>query len=98
MLGKLADRKFDRNYAEDFMNPETSEAELLSQLDQADQILDDFGAAIGRAALDRVWERPSGHSFTGAEWLTHHYGHANEHVGHAELTRQLLVQRGLAPR
>jgi hypothetical protein len=98
MLGRLAERQFDRNYAEDFFNQPTSEEELAAQLDQADRILDEFGAAIGRAALERIWERPSGHSFTGAEWLTHHYGHANEHVGHAELTRQLLAQRGLAPR
>ena len=98
MLGRLADRRFDRTYAEDFLNQPTSEEELLAQLEQADQVLEEFGAAIPRAALERVWERPNGHVFTGVEWLTHHYGHANEHVGHAELTRQLLGDRAQARR
>jgi DinB superfamily len=98
MLGRLADRQVDRNYAEDFLNLPTSESELLAQLDQADHVLEDFGAAIPREALDRTWERPSGHVFTGVEWLVHHYGHANEHVAHAELTRQLLSQRAATAR
>ena len=93
MLGRLADRRVDRNYAEDFDNPPTSEQELLALLDQADEALDEFGAAVTRAALEKSWERPSGHVFTGTEWLTHHYGHAHEHVAHAELTRQLLTRR-----
>jgi len=98
MLGRLADRRVDRVYAEDFLNQPTSEEDLLAQIEQGDRVLDDFGEAIPRAALDRVWERPNGHVFTGIEWLTHHYGHANEHVGHAELTRQLLAEHPQAAR
>lgn len=90
MLARLADRHFDRDYTEDFLNPSTGAEALLAQLDEADRRLEEWGPLITAAALKAVWPRPTGQSPTGEEWLVHHYGHLREHVAHAELTLQLL--------
>lgn len=90
MLGRLAGRPIERDYTKDFVNPPTSDAELRRQLDEADRRLDELCPLIGEEALEARWPRPVDRFITGEEWLVHHYGHAREHIAHAELTLQLL--------
>ena len=93
MLGRLAGRPIERDYSRDFVNPPTTDAELLRQLDDADRRLEELRPLIGREALEARWPRPVDRLITGEEWLVHHYGHAREHIAHAELTLQLLEAR-----
>ncbi|MBM2809686.1 MAG: hypothetical protein HW416_445 [Chloroflexi bacterium] len=90
MLGKLANRPFARVYEEDFLNTPTTSQDLLQQLDAADRLLDDWGGLITRQALDARFPRPANVVLSGAEYMIHHYGHAKEHVAHAELTLQII--------
>ncbi len=67
--------------------------ELLAMLDAADRDVDEYVVKLTAADLgeprprgDRPW-RP------GVEWLITNYGHAREHLGQIELTRQLYDSR-----
>lgn len=92
MMGRLAGRPIDRDYSQDFLNPPTTAVELLAQLDEADRRLDELCPLITAETLAARWQRPSG-PLTGEEWMVHHYGHAREHIAHAELTLQILRAR-----
>lgn len=50
--------------------------------------------AMSTSVLDRHYEHPRRGPMNGWEILLLCATHANEHVGHAELTRQLVLQKG----
>jgi hypothetical protein len=70
--------------------------ELLREIDQADSYLEALGPRI--TADDLAAERPRGDRppQTGLHWLLSNYGHAREHLGHIQLTKQLYAEREAA--
>lgn len=67
-------------------------AGLRAALDAADRLLDELGPRITPDRLAAQIERGERGTRTGLAWLVRNYGHVNEHLGHLELTRQLLTQ------
>jgi hypothetical protein len=65
---------------------------LRAALDAADRLLDELGPRITPDRLAALVERGERGWRTGRAWLIRNYGHACEHLGHIELTRQLLTQ------
>ena len=68
-------------------------AELLRQLDAADALLDELSAQITAADLQAEKPRGDRPPQTGLHWLLTNYGHAREHLGHIQLTRQLYAAK-----
>lgn len=68
--------------------------ELIGRLDAADGLLRELTAVL--TAADLADRRPRGDlpAETGLHWLLSNYGHAREHLGHVELTRQLYEAGG----
>ena len=66
--------------------------ELLREIDQADSYLEALAPRI--TADDLAAERPRGDRppQTGLHWLLTNYGHAREHLGHIQLTKQLYAE------
>jgi hypothetical protein len=83
----------DRDRDAEFQARTTSADELLAQLDRADALLAEFGAAITADDLASSRERPGRTPQTGLHWLLTNYGHAREHLAHLEMTMQLYGQR-----
>ena len=72
-------------------------AEVLGVLDAADQLLAELRPAIGADRLGVVVALPTlpaEDRRSGLAWLVANYGHAREHVGHIQLTKQLYVTPG----
>jgi hypothetical protein len=72
----------------------TKKVDLLAALDQGDARLAEHAAAITEDDLAATRERPGRDPQTGLHWLLNNYGHAREHLAHAQMTAQLLQQRG----
>lgn len=53
----------------------------------------DVFANVTEEQLDRVYSHPRRGDVTGHELCVFTIAHANEHVGHAELTRQLIIEQ-----
>ena len=71
----------------------TSGAEdLIKEIDEADSYLEAMAPRI--RAEDLAAERPRGDRppETGLHWLLTNYGHAREHLGHIQLTKQLYAE------
>lgn len=66
--------------------------DLLDRLDAADLLLDDVAPRVSEQDLARVRERSGRSPQTALHWLITNYGHAREHLAHAELTLQLYGQ------
>jgi hypothetical protein len=66
--------------------------ELLREIDQADAYIEAIAPRI--TANDLAAERPRGDRppETGLHWLLTNYGHAREHLGHIQLTKQLYAE------
>lgn len=90
MLFGLAGHPVDRNLPADFVSRPTTASELLRLLDEADDRVDEMFALISEDALTASYSRPHDQVLTGVEWAVNTYGHAKEHIAHAELTAQLL--------
>jgi hypothetical protein len=67
-------------------------SELLRMLDEADALLDEMGEAIPASSLAMEVTHPHRGPSTALVLLLQTYGHAYEHYGHLELTRQLYLQ------
>lgn len=63
--------------------------ELLRRLDDADALVAELSPRITADDLAAMKPRGERGPETGLHWLLTNYGHAREHLAHAELTRQL---------
>jgi hypothetical protein len=68
--------------------------DLIRQIDQADSYLEALAPRITAENLAELLARGEREPQTGLHWLVTNYGHAREHLGHIQLTRQLYAQRG----
>ncbi|MGH2613987.1 MAG: DinB family protein [Thermomicrobiales bacterium] len=66
--------------------------DLLRELDQADSYLEALAPRITAENLAAELARGEREPQTGLHWLVNNYGHAREHLGHIQLTRQLYSQ------
>jgi hypothetical protein len=66
------------------------DVDLLAELTAADTLLLEVGSRITAEHLDAPVERSGGRVMSGRRWLLSAFGHFNEHLGEARLTRQLL--------
>jgi hypothetical protein len=84
----------ERDRAAEFRATASDAEELVARLDDADRYLDELAAGI--TPDDLVAVRPRGTNRepqSGLYWLISNYGHAREHLAHAQLTRQLYEAR-----
>jgi hypothetical protein len=81
-----------RHREAEFRGPPRSGAMLAQALDEADQLLGEMAALIDHDRLQALLSLPTlsaSDRRTGLTWLVGNYGHAREHLGHVQLTRQL---------
>jgi len=87
----------DRDRPGEFTRGPEPLAAVLKYLDEADKLLDELSPAfvedrlVAETSLPTL---PAEELRPGITWLFGNYGHAREHVGHIQLTRQLYRQRG----
>ena len=99
-LGTVAGLGVARDRDAEFIPGSAGVEGLLGLLDEADVRIDDLASRItperlrDSAALPTL---PFDEPRPGMTWLIGNYGHAREHVGHVQLTRQLFLVGG-APR
>jgi len=82
-----------RDRDSEFRVESASADKLLAAIDRADSVLDEHGGGITRDELEATRTRPGRDPQVGLNWLINNYGHAREHLGHLNLTRQLYQQR-----
>lgn len=69
--------------------------ESIAALEAADRLLHELGPRISPERLAAMHKRPSdGYVDSGLGWLVNRHCHISQHLGHVQLTRQLL---GRAP-
>jgi uncharacterized damage-inducible protein DinB len=91
-LHLAAGRAHERDRASEFTVRGRAAAELLRAIDDADVQMKDLMATSFDAGLETVRDRPGARPVTVAFCVAHAIAHTAEHVGHAELTRQLLTE------
>ncbi len=67
--------------------------DLIARLDAADALLAEMAAGITPEDLAAMRPRGDRPPQTGLSWLISNYGHAREHLGHIELTKQVYGAR-----
>lgn len=82
----------ERDRPAEFRVTANNAEELLREIDQADAYIEAIAPRI--TAEDLAAERPRGDRppETGLHWLITNYGHAREHLGHIQLTKQLYAE------
>ena len=92
VLRVAADVTGVRDRDAEFLASVNDAADLLREIDQADSYLEAMAPRITAAHL--AAERPRGEREpqTGLHWLLTNYGHAREHLGHIQLTKQLYAE------
>jgi hypothetical protein len=92
VLRVVADVPNVRDRDAEFRATVNGAADLLREIDQADSYLEAMAPRI--SAENLAAERPRGDRppQTGLHWLLTNYGHAREHLGHIELTKQLYAE------
>lgn len=86
----VAGRTTARDRPAEFTTTGNTVESLIARIDAADQLLDELARQIDRAALEKMWSRPNRDPQQGIQWLIQNFGHAREHFGHLQLTKQLL--------
>jgi hypothetical protein len=69
-------------------------AETLSDLDAADRLIEELAPGINPHRLRAVFSLPTlpvDDRRTGLTWLVGNYGHAREHIGHIQLTKEVYL-------
>jgi hypothetical protein len=82
----------DRNRGAEFEGKEVTGTGLVALLDAADELIEEAGQRIDETRLRAVVALPTlpaEEVRSGLTWLIGNYGHACEHVGHIQLTKQL---------
>ena len=92
VLRVAADVPGDRDRPAEFRATANDAEDLLREIDQADAYIEAMAPRI--TAEDLAAERPRGDRppETGLHWLLTNYGHAREHLGHIQLTKQLYAE------
>lgn len=90
-LHLAAGRVHARDRASEFSVRATTAGDLMRTVDAADRMLPELVLAAFADGLETQRERPGARPVTVGYCLTHAVAHTAEHVGHAELTRQLLA-------
>jgi DinB superfamily len=91
----LCGRPIDRDREAEFRSVATEENATIPQWPAIRAELRAAVAALSDADLDRLCEHPARGEVTGREVLMILARHAAEHVGHAELTRDLAIAAGV---
>lgn len=91
-LHRAAGRPFKRDRKAEF-RAKASAADLASALDATEPLVKDLLLATEEAGYRTTLTLDDGRKITVAYCVTHALTHAAEHVGHAELTRDLLGHR-----
>jgi hypothetical protein len=76
-------------------------AEIVDELRGADELIATLRSEIGPHRLRAVMALPTlpaAERRSGLTWLVGNYGHAREHVGHIQLTKQLYRARAASSR
>ena len=89
----VRDMTGDRDRDAEFQVDAGSADELLAAIDRADALLTEHGEAITAADLAATRTRPNRDPQIALHWLVNNYGHAREHLGHLNMTRQLHQQQ-----
>lgn len=97
-LHLAAGRAHERDRSSEFVVRGRTSAELGRILDEADATATELIRLAFEAGLETLRERPGARPVTVSFCVTHAIAHAAEHVGHAELTRQLLTAPTNAPK
>jgi hypothetical protein len=92
LLTTAIDLAVDRDRESHFRATTTGSAELLALIDTAETQNDGYLARLSEADLAHEVARP-GRTHTGAWWVLQAVEHTREHVGHAQLTRQMWEAR-----
>jgi hypothetical protein len=82
-----------RDRDDEFSPRRRSVSEVLGELQAADDLITELESEIGRHRLRRCVSLPTlpdDERRSGLTWLAGNYGHAREHVGHIQLTKQLF--------
>ena len=82
----------ERDRPAEFRVTASAAEDLLREIDQADSYIEAMAPRI--TAEDLAAERPRADRppETGLHWLLTNYGHAREHLGHIQLTKQLYAE------
>ena len=93
-LKSVAGVHCERNRDAEFTGPRRSIREVLAELEQADALLTELGPRIDEEVLEGEFPLPTlpdSERRSGLTWLVGNYGHAREHVGQIQLTKQLYL-------
>jgi hypothetical protein len=82
----------DRDRDAEFRATATDADELIRQIDQADSYLEALAPRITAENLAEVLPRGDRPPETGLHWLVTNFGHAREHLGHIQLTKQIYAE------
>jgi hypothetical protein len=96
----LAGVACERDRDAEFANQELTRHEVLGLLKAADDLITELEPRIDAdrlASLLPLPTLPSEEARPGLTWLVGNYGHAREHVGHVQLTKQLHQHEGPLP-
>jgi hypothetical protein len=82
----------ERDRPAEFRVTATAAEDLIKEIDEADSYIEAMAPRI--TPDDLAAERPRGDRppETGLHWLLTNYGHAREHLGHIQLTKQLYAE------
>lgn len=92
LLSSSVDVEVDRDREAKFRVEAASADNLLTHIDEMEREIDGYLDQITAETLSAETARP-GRTRTGAWWVHHALEHSCEHVGQAELTRQMWEQR-----
>jgi hypothetical protein len=90
-LHLAAGRTHQRDRASEFVVAGVTARDLIRAVDEADRIAPELVRAAFSTGLETQRDRPGARPVSVGYCLTHAIAHAAEHVGQAELTRQLLL-------
>jgi hypothetical protein len=82
----------ERDRDAEFVDEDLGVRQVLGLLDRADELLASVTSRIGPDSLKSpitLPTLPASEERSGLTWLIGNYGHAREHVGHIQLTKQL---------
>jgi hypothetical protein len=92
-LRSLAGLPSERDRDAEFEGGETTAERVLGLLDEADELLTVVMPGLKAERLESTVALPTlpaEETRTGLTWLIGNYGHAREHLGHVQLTKQLF--------
>lgn len=95
-LRSIADLPCERDREAEFRVGECTLDQIRTLLDEADVLIAVVKPQIGVERLKWRFTLPTlppGDPRSGLAWLVGNYGHAREHLGHVQLTRQLYESR-----